>query len=175
MGRMRAPVARSSSVHSSTRVWIVGTSSWVNMLKTSGRPERRLVSAMRATSRRTSGYLVVVSRSPNPATHCTIPRPRSPSAAARASSSESGAKVPGMGSPSGVVWLRVREVEKPSAPPRTASSTHARMRWSSASLGARSSSTLEGPMAWKRRAAWPTSPPTFTPRGCAPSASRYSP
>ena len=80
------------------------------------------------------------------------------------SSSSGAAKVPGTGSPSGVLWSRVREVEKPSAPPRIASRTISRMRAMSSSP-AIFCSRLRLPIAHQRTAQWPTMPPTFTPLG----------
>ena len=52
-------------------------------------------------------------------------------------------------------WLRVREVEKPTAPAATASVARAAM-WAMSSSVARSLATARGPMACTRRAPWGT-------------------
>ena len=88
----------------------------------------------------------------------------SPSTLPMPSSSSGAANVPGTGSPSGVLWSRVREVEKPSAPPRIASRTISRMRRMSSSPAV-FCSRLRLPIAHQRTAQWPTMPPTFTPLG----------
>ena len=86
---------------------------------------------MAADSRRIQSTSSQASPSSSPAepmgASSNTPAPASANAAPMPKSSSSAAKVPGTGSPSTARWPSVREVEKPSAPARSPSSTMARM------------------------------------------------
>ena len=100
--------------------------------------------------------------------------PRRFSTSANASSSSAVALVPGTCRPSGTVCRWVLEVENPSAPATSASSTIGTIAaMSSAVAGA--SSRDRSPIAASRTAQWPTMPPTLTPFGSPAISSRYSP
>ena len=91
---------------------------------------------LRSTTRRSMANSA--SRSSKSEITCSQPAPTSPIAAPMAVSSSSAAVRVGIGRPSRVLWLRVREVEKPKAPARTpAAASSAMAALSSAVAGSR--------------------------------------
>jgi hypothetical protein len=90
------------------------------MANVSGRPDARLTSSIQVIS--DAEYcLVSPSRSPMRCTTSITPFLRSARTPAMPASSSGSANVPGSGVPSGTVCRKLREVEKPSAPPSMAS------------------------------------------------------
>ena len=83
------------------------------------------------------------------------------------------AYVPGTQRPSGTTCNKMRDVEKPTAPPATDSSAMSAMRPSSSGVGS-SSLNERSPMTCERIAQWPTKPTTFNAGFSRCTESRYS-
>ena len=123
-GRSPAPRDRPAATSSITQDQRPGRRSLWVIPNVSGRPLTRLTSSIRAISA-IEFWRSLPSRSPMRGTISMTPRPRSLRALAMPASSSARAKVPGSSRPSLTVCMKLREVEKPSAPASLASPTSA--------------------------------------------------
>ena len=115
------PARFASAMWASRRRQLSGARSFCRMVIAIGR-------RLRSTTRRSMANSA--SRSWKSEITCSQPAPTLPMAAPMAVSSSSAAVSVGIGRPSSVLWLSVREVEKPKAParmPAAASSRHRRV------------------------------------------------
>ena len=165
-GRMLSPSAIASSAQSSRSRQTFGRAwRWVRV-NTAGRPHASTTRRSMANSALWSGaHSETISSKPVPASRRPMAMPVSSSSCARSV---------GVGSPLRVLWLRLREVEKPNAPACIASRAISRICAMSPWL-AFSSAMARSPMTNTRTAACGSSAQTSMSRGRRSSASRYSP
>ena len=102
------------------------------------------------------------------------PWPNSPSTRPMPKTSSRAAWVPGTSRPSAPRWIRVREVENPSAPAASDSRTCAAIAAMSSGVATESSSAPRAPITQTRSAPCGTCAPTSIASGVRASASRYS-
>ena len=129
-GRKTAPSRLASAAASSTSRQWPGSSNSCATVKVTGRPLARAAATRRGIS--SMGFArSPPSRSNDPMVPATMasntPWPDDPSARAKASTSSSGAYVPGTGRPDRALCPMVRDVVKPTAPAAMASPTIADM------------------------------------------------